>query len=1011
MRISVRIILIVLFSLAGFAISHAQQFKLTQYGTQQGLPTNSIRSIVQDRIGFIWIASDAGLIRYDGKSFEKFDKGLRSEYIRYICLKEDGNILISSDFGVSEVISRKDTVIIQTLIPGGVLASDSTVLYPNKLFEDSQKRIWVSQPNGVVSLYDKGKLIHFDMGKRNKTGKSTSHFSFVEDEKGTVWIASEPGIIYHYDPKLTHNPMRELVSGRSKQTIHDLKYMGDGKLWVVGQGLQEIILGDRNKALTLNNFRSIGLEISSLVQKANGEIFFGTPNVGLFKAKEQFNEITADLIFIYNEQREVETLPFFEIRDAFVDNKGDIWIASEKGLGLLQSNFFVDIIGVPNYNTNAMTQLPNGDVYVSFGELYRIYQDFGSWQIEAIPTEGGLRTSVASGFDRVWVGNAQGEIFYILDHEVSEKVSLGNSISYMFYDQDGNLWACQESEITSVTGITQIVEVSQNEFETKQYGEEKGVTTRILVAKQRENGYVYFGGIGRDTYLYRYHKKTDSFLNLSVPLKLNDERVFKVQDLAIGENDVVYMATSHGLFKYSSERVSEVDVGLDFSSIEIRAITLNDDGTLWIATDTDGLFQYKEGKTIRFLESSGLPSKTMNYRCLITDTEQRIWAGTAKGISLTQDARPNPKPTPSPIFLELSMNGQGVPRKKTPSSFPNSSNLQSTFISLAYPASGLVYQTRLQASGRAAEYFKDNTWSRASQQSTFNLEQLPEGYYSLEIRAKQRGGYDWSKPLTFSFEVEKVWYRTWWASSLYILVGLLVLWVFIRLNTWRLLRDKDKLESEIHKRTAELIEKNKLLEQQTKEITEQAEDLKIASSEVAEQKEVVEKSYENIKLLTKIGKQIMLSDSLVDAETTITNYLNDILAYSSFAIGVPCTDGSGLELSIFKKGEHSKFFKDFVPYTEQHSLLMWSWKNDKKLIIDDLEKDCQAYIPDLELKRDDMNYSQIYLPLRLFGKSIGIMAVQHSLPNHYDEHHLIIFETLGTYVSVMLSRLYELEEK
>lgn len=992
-----------------FPFCYAQQFKITQYTNKQGLPTNSIRSIIQDRIGFIWIASDAGLIRYDGKGFEKLP--LRSEYVRNICMKKDGNLLVSSDFGVHEVISRQDTVIISTIIPGGILPSDSTVYYPNRLFEDSQGRIWVSQPDGVVSYFHKGQLKHFDMGKRNKTGQSDSHFSFAEDERNTVWIASEPGVIFYYDPDL--DLVRELVTGKSKQTIHDLYYMGDGRLWVAGDGLYEIQVGDRRR-IGVNKFDYIGLTISKLIVKESGEIFFGTPNSQLYKAKESFGEITTDIIFTYDEKHEVKELPFSEVRDAFVDDIGDIWIASEKGVGLLQTNFFGDIFGVPNLNIYALTELPNGDIYVSTGELVRIYKDFGSWQLEPIPIEGGLNTSVAAGFDRVWVGDAQGNIFYILDHEVSAPISLANrggSVFYMFGDQDGNLWTFQEPNAMSTSGVSRIIETGPGTFDIKPYEKEQGVDTRVMVAKQRENGYVYFGGIGRDTYLYRYHKKTDSFLNLSVPLSIHDDKLFQVFDIAIDKNEVVYMATSHGLFKYSAERMSRINLGIDITSIEIRAITLNDDGTLWLATDTDGLFQYKEGKIVRFEETSGLPTKIMNYRCLMTDKNQRIWAGTAEGISISQESRPNPKPTPSPTFLQLRVNGEDITKDQSKNSFPNGSDFEASYISLTYPGSGLIYQTRLQAAGRAAEYFQSDDWSPATQKSSFSTKQLPEGFYSFEVRAKQKGGYNWSEPLSFTFDIDKVWYRTWWAYSLYILAGLIIVWVLIRFNTWRLLRDKNKLEDIIQNRTAELIEKNKLLEEQTKEILAQAEDLKAASKEVAEQKAVVEKSYENIKLLTKIGKKIMLSETLDEAELMITNYLNEILDYNSFAIGIPSTDGTGLELSIFKKSTHSKFFKDFVPYSENHSLMMWSWKNEKKLIINDLEKDCKNYIPGLSLKRDDMNYSQIYLPISILGKSIGIMAIQHKHPNHYDEHNLIIFETLGTYVAVMLSRLFELEEK
>ena len=1017
MKTATKIILTHLLLLLAISISHAQQFKVTQYTEAQGLPTNSIRSIVQDQTGFIWIATDKGLVRYDGRKFQKYSDGLRGEYIRCVTLKADGNLLVSSDFGVSEVISQKDTVIIKTVIPGGILPSDTTVVYPNQLFEDSQGRIWISQPNGTVSYQYKGKLKHFDQGERNSTGKSDSHFSFVEDDKGTVWIASEPGIIFYYDESLDH--VRELVSGRKKQKIHDLHYAGDGKLWVIGEGLDEIKYNDRRRAVGLENFSTISMELTKLIKKPNGEMFFGTPNFKLFIATKQNEQIGLKYIHIINEKHEYKELPFNEVRDAFVDDKGDIWIASEKGVNLLQTNFFGEFLQIPSAPVRGVTQLPIGDIYVSVGKLYKIYEDFGdTYQDEVyLPVDAGIVTSLANGYDRVWIGNEKGEVFYTQDYVPSEKVDLqfrGGEVFNMLYDSDGVLWVCQKPSTTGLeefSGITRVIETGVNTWDIKPYQKDEGVETRIMVAKQRENGYIYFGGIGRDTYLYRYHKKSDSFFNLSVTLNVHDDRTFIVNDLAIDENDVVYLATSHGLFKYSAEKITQVNLGIDLESIEIRALTLNDDGTLWFSTDTDGLFQYSEGKLSRFEETSGLPTKIMSYRSLMTDNEQKVWVGTAEGIVVSQDARPKPKLTPKPTFLKLKVDGEDYELADLNSSFSNGSTLEASFIALTYPGSGLMYQTRLQAAGRAAEYFKDVSWSRASQNSEFRIENLPEGFYSFEVRAKQRGGYDWSEPLAITFEVDKIWYRTWWAYSLYILAALIAVWALIRFNTWRLLRDKNKLETIIHNRTAELVKKTELLEDQKKEILAQAEELKTASQEVAEQKNVVEESYENIKMLTKIGKQIMLSETLSEAELTITNYLNDIIDYSSFAIGVPSTDGTGLELSIFKKGKNSKFFKDFVPYSEKYSLLMWSWKNEKKLIINNLEKDCQNYIPNLSLKRDDMNYSQIYLPLNILGRNIGMMAIQHKYPNHYDEHHLIIFETLGTYVAVMLSRLFELEEK
>ena len=50
----------------------AQQYKYRHFTPDDGLPSSTVYRIIQDRKGFIWIATDAGVCRYDGNKFERF---------------------------------------------------------------------------------------------------------------------------------------------------------------------------------------------------------------------------------------------------------------------------------------------------------------------------------------------------------------------------------------------------------------------------------------------------------------------------------------------------------------------------------------------------------------------------------------------------------------------------------------------------------------------------------------------------------------------------------------------------------------------------------------------------------------------------------------------------------------------------------------------------------------------------------------------------------------------------
>ncbi|MEM9809503.1 MAG: two-component regulator propeller domain-containing protein, partial [Cyanobacteria bacterium P01_D01_bin.56] len=95
----------ILFSLAG----HAQEFPFTvrHFGIDQGLSNEWISAISQDGKGYLWIATQYGLNRFDGHEFEVFTyrpkDGLSSNWIRDIYASENGLFLAPLGQGLQEV--------------------------------------------------------------------------------------------------------------------------------------------------------------------------------------------------------------------------------------------------------------------------------------------------------------------------------------------------------------------------------------------------------------------------------------------------------------------------------------------------------------------------------------------------------------------------------------------------------------------------------------------------------------------------------------------------------------------------------------------------------------------------------------------------------------------------------------------------------------------------------------------------------------------------------------------
>jgi ligand-binding sensor domain-containing protein len=99
-RLRLTLSILLLFSADVFAQNYLPVARI--FGVDDGLPHRQVNCILQDRQGFIWVATEAGVARFDGlrfKIFNKAENGLSSDQIRWMLEDAVGNLwLISSTF-------------------------------------------------------------------------------------------------------------------------------------------------------------------------------------------------------------------------------------------------------------------------------------------------------------------------------------------------------------------------------------------------------------------------------------------------------------------------------------------------------------------------------------------------------------------------------------------------------------------------------------------------------------------------------------------------------------------------------------------------------------------------------------------------------------------------------------------------------------------------------------------------------------------------------------------------
>ncbi|MBA3705219.1 MAG: GAF domain-containing protein [Bacteroidetes bacterium] len=188
------------------------------------------------------------------------------------------------------------------------------------------------------------------------------------------------------------------------------------------------------------------------------------------------------------------------------------------------------------------------------------------------------------------------------------------------------------------------------------------------------------------------------------------------------------------------------------------------------------------------------------------------------------------------------------------------------------------------------------------------------------------------------------------------------------------------------------------------------ENLKKRTQETETQKEEIEKSYNNTKLLSEIGRGITTSLSVEEISQNVYKNVNTLMDAAVFGIALFNEKEGRLDFpGVIENGEKMPFGYNLLSDENRPSVL--SFTNQTEVVINDFEKDYGMYFPGkvrLAPVSGEYPESIIYIPLSTGNKQLGVITVQSFRKNAYTEYHLSILRNLAIYIVIALenARLY-----
>lgn len=763
----------------------AQQYSFRAYGVEQGLTNLGLKSLYQDRQGFLWASTENGVFRYDGERFQSFavNSGLPFSSAMAFGESPDGSLLVGGEAGLFRKAGEKFEKI---PMPGA-----NAVSWFSGIQSDGKGTTWLSTETGLLVMTRAVGDAQFTFRSIPKAPILDSPATYgLLVEKGEIWYGCDKQLCRLLGSEVTVFGARE---GLPPSKWKAIRRGQNGDLWVQGRSMVALLpLGGKRFRTQESQFRNNGTT-GILSKDTAGNIIIGT-NDGLdirdgasWKSVGRNSGLRGS-VYCALEDREgslwigllgrglVRWVGYREWEAFTTDSglgsdvvyqvlplaDGSVWAGTESGLFHGQKNHDVwTWRGQPQFSRIAVHSVrPDRSGRLWLGTESRGAARFtpATGAVEWFTEKQGLGakspfTLSLDSRNRIWAATEHG--LFMSDAETVEfhpiKQVPVNSIWSVVEAANGDIW------VGSADGLFRLVGSDWSHLTTSD-----GLSHKVVLAlAAAKNGDVWVG--------YRYGGGLDR-----IHMDGRMPRVVQPPNNPgnnPGNNPEGNLATVYFLGFDRRQRLwAGTDRGLDVWDANAWVHYDRRDGLVWDDCDLNGFGEGADGS---------------------------VWIGTSGGLArFTPHATPARNYAPDVIYTRLALGDKEVDPSANPSVEHASNMLHARFSAPTFAReSSVVFRYRLTPLVEG--------W-RETEQHELQFDGLRPGSYRLEVLARDGWG-NWSThPTVFQFQILAAWWQGPWLLAILLFVPLAVVTLLSRLRGSAMRRRETLLVGLVEDRTAEL---------------------------------------------------------------------------------------------------------------------------------------------------------------------------------------------------------------
>jgi signal transduction histidine kinase/ligand-binding sensor domain-containing protein/DNA-binding response OmpR family regulator len=822
---------------------------------RDGLSQGTVMSILQDSQGYLWLATESGLDRYDGYSIRAYrrergnEQGLASDYIWTIAEDARGDLWLATvGGGVARWDRRTDTFQQFRHDPANPdsIASDAV----RTLLIDAQGRIWIGTFEHGLDVLDPqtGKARHFRHSKDDpRSLAADAVFALHADHAGRVWVGTDAGLS-RYDA--TTDDFVGYGTGANGSAFSDARIRvvredHAGALWIgtLGGGLNRLdpdtgritaFRHDPDLPGSLSNDR-----VQAVLEDDAHRLWVATRD-GL----NLFDRATGKFVRYGNDVDNPQSLRAANIMTLYQDRGGVLWVGTRDGgashwnpnswlLGHYRSAAFGGGVSV-----NAFADDGAGTVWVGTAAgLVEIDTRTGRERHHGRDGKGELALAdervMTLLFDRhsaLWVGTmteglqrfdpAKRTVRAYQNVETDDTTLPANGVMALYEDRRGDLWVG-----TFGGGVARIANdsgaVTRYPFGRADADALSDPRASAIAEDARGNLWIGTAGGGlnlldRKTGRFYHYRRNDRD-----PNSLSDDAVYA---LHVDRHGDLWIGTAGGgLDRMIGSSDAPASVRFEnqsgFAGMTrqvVYGIESDIDGRLWLSTN-NGLtrFDPRAGTSKVFHEAHGLQGEDFNFNAHYRGRDGTLYFGGSNGFNaFSPDAVTREAPAPRVVLTSVTKLNQPLAQKDLPGpKRPLQLAYSDKLLTFEFSALDFTSPDNNRYTYQLEGF--DAGWTEAGAVRRATYTNLDAGEYTFRVRAANADGAWSPHGLVIPVHVGAAPWNTTLARVIYVAIAMLLLGYFWRrqqLKREHALRYSRELEHTVRVRTHELEERNQQLQ-------------------------------------------------------------------------------------------------------------------------------------------------------------------------------------------------------